>query len=531
VSARALEIGTGVVVAAALAASLPFAITRPESEDLHLDAGAAHAIADAPPSFPLAEPASLRARVSTRTLGAAPGLVLRSHRVTYGARWEREVTSAAYVGPFDREGDAWPCGVVIHAGAALFDTTGDGSALVDAVDAEVRERFPMSVEGIAFPAVSRTALEVTPIAGGLRVKVDVGLVDGSHFTVPLRLALLTDEGVLRLERVDALPPSWSGPTRAAAARKGYIHWLLGPINDVTMGIADRVAERLYRREIAGIVAKALGLLDRAIAGTQRGLSPFPGRASDRIELRLSHDPVVDETGITMTLCPIVRLAAPKVDASIPGPPRLATPPPEEGALVDEQDAHGGRLSARLSGDALNELLYVLFQTGALRDAGTSEAALRALPDRVADLAFPVRGFDPRLPPVARIDHGALSLIVGDVALGRWDDRDVVGHGAFDLAIAADGRVLRATATPRAIAIDCVTSRGAGVRIDPCLSDLLPALRGELEGKARTWTFGAEVAATSVPLGPVRLELSQLRARTIDAGISLVASARLVRVSP
>jgi hypothetical protein len=515
--------------------ALPALLARPVAEELHLRAPASHAVVEREATSPAAEPSSLRARLQSRTLGEAPGVVLHADRVTYGARWEREVTSAAYVGPFDREGDAWPCDVAVHAGAGLFDTTKSAKGLVDVVDAEVRKRFPMSVQGIWFPAVKQTTLEVAPIAGALRARVAVELRDGTRFTVTLLLALEAKQGVLRLRRTDATPASWSGPSRLAAAHKGYIHWLLGPINDWTMGLADEIAARLYRTEIAGIVTQAIGALDRSVAGFQRGFAPFPGRAGDRVELALEGDPLITPSGVTLRLCPRVKLAAPKVDAAIPGPPRLAASLPDVRAMALADGADGARLVARLSPDAIVELLYVLFQIGALRDAGRSEAVLRELPDRVADLAFTIRGFEPRLPPVARARGDALELLLGDVAIGRWDGREVVGHARFDLSLASEGRTLRATATPRDVAIDCIASdagdAASAVRIEPCLSDLLPALRGELVGAPRTWAIRTDVLAESVALGPLRLDLDALRASTRDGTLALDASATLVRVEP
>lgn len=532
--ARALEVGAGALMAAAVLGALPLALLPPDAPELHLRAPASHEVAALRAAVIEPEPPGLRGRLTTRRLGEAPGVVLRSDRVTYGARWEREVTSVAYVGPFDREGEAWPCGVAVHAGAAVFDTAGAGKGLVDAIDAEVRERFPRSIEGIWFPAVKTTTMEIAPSAGALRVKVVVELKDGTRFTVPLVLALESREGILHLRRVDRAPPSWTGASRVAAARKGYLHWLLGPINDLTMGVADEVAGRIFRQQLGGIVAQATATLDRAIAGFQAGFAPFPSRPGDRIELRLGADPLVTAAGVTLTLCPIVRLAAPKVDARVPGPPRKG---PVDGdapgalarPLALREDAGRARLSASLSPAALDELLYVLFQTGALRDAGKSEAVLRELPDRVADLAFTVRGFDPRLPPVARWRGDAFELALGDVALGAWDGREVVGHALFDLSLAADGRALRATATPRAVAIDCVRAAGDGVLIEPCLSDLLPALRGELVGAPRTWSVASEVLETSIPVGPLRLGLTGLTLDARDGTLTLGAAATLTRV--
>lgn len=534
---RALETGLGLAVGLAMVMALPALLARPVGEDLHLRANASHSVSGeaSMASSPSAEPASLRPRLQSRTLGGAPGVLLRSDRVTYGARWEREVISAAYVGPFDREGEAWPCDVAVHAGAGLFDTTRSAKGLVDVVDAEVRKRFPMSVQGIWFPAVKQTLLEVAPIAGALRAKVVVELRDGTRFTVPLMLALEAKQGVLRLRRTDGTPASWSGPTRLAAAHKGYLHWLLGPINDWTMGLADEIAARLYRTEIAGIVAQAIGTLDRAVAGFQHGFAPFPGRVGDRIELALAGDPLITPAGVTLRLCPLVQLAAPKVDPAIPGPPRLAAPVPELRALALAEGADGARLVARLSPDAINELLYVLFQIGALRDAGQSEAVLRELPDRVADLAFTIRGFEPRLPPVARPHGDAFELVLGDVAIGRWDGRDVVGHARFDVSLSSEGQGLRAVASPRDVAVDCISSAGsdagAGVRIEPCLSDLLPALRGELVGAPRTWTIRTQVLTKSVALGPLRLDLDALRASTREGAVTLDATATLARLEP
>jgi hypothetical protein len=528
--ARSVEIVAGAACAAVVLGALPLALRRPDDPELHLIAKGSHEIAELRAAAIEPEPEALRARLETRRIGEAPGVILRSDRVVYGARWEREVTSVAYVGPFDREGDAWPCGVSLHAGAALFDPKGAGKGILDALDAEVRARFPRTIEGIVFPAVKETTLELAPIAGALRAKVSVELKDGTRFVVPLQLAVESKEGVLHLRRLDRTPPSWTGATRGAAARKGYLHWILGPINDWTMGVADEVAGRVFRQQVGTIVAQSIGTLDLAIAGFQRGFAPFPARPGDRVELRLAGPPLVTAAGVGLTLCPTVRLASPKVDPRVPGPPRLASGDPVPiAALALREDAAKAQLTATMSPAALQELLYVLFQTGALRDAGKSEAVLRELPDRVADLAFPVRGFEPRLPPIVRplADRGGFELLLGDVAIGDWDGRTVVGHARFDLALDADGRTLRATATPRTVALDCVRApAGAGVndvRIEPCLSDLLPALRGELEGAPRTWTVRTAVLDTALPVGPLRLALRGLSASSQGGALTLGAT--------
>jgi hypothetical protein len=62
-----------------------------------------------------------------------------------------------------------------------------------------------------------------------------------------------------------------------------------------------------------------------------------------------------------------------------------------------------------------------------------------------------------------------------------------------------------------------------VRIEPCLSDLLPALRGELEGAPRTWTVRTAVLDTALPVGPLRLALRGLSASSQGGALTLGAT--------
>src|SRR6185437_5405764 len=71
--------------------------------------------------------------------GDGPGLWLRTWQVTYGHRWERQVTVPVLAGPFDPEGAPWPCAVALRFSPRFFDDGRPGGEDVEAaVDRIVR---------------------------------------------------------------------------------------------------------------------------------------------------------------------------------------------------------------------------------------------------------------------------------------------------------------------------------------------------------------------------------------------------------
>ena len=116
---RGVSILSGAVLATALAGALPaglrlsgeardleVTVRSPEPRQIAPARGAPLAPATAWP--PELYPRLERAGVPDRD---DPGLWLRTWQVTYGRRWERQVTFPVLAGPFDPEGSPWPCAI------------------------------------------------------------------------------------------------------------------------------------------------------------------------------------------------------------------------------------------------------------------------------------------------------------------------------------------------------------------------------------------------------------------------------------
>ncbi len=191
----------GFAVALGLGFSLPLALgALPPPTDLgaELFLPQPYVILDGPmapqPSVVLDAPARERAVVRDWPDTAGSGLNLRTWRVDYGHRWEREVTVPFLVGPFERE-DAGVCGWSIHLNAGLFDMTGAGVGLKAVIHQAISSSFPYSVRdeesgiSVTFPEVSKTEVRITFKAGLAQVFVAVDLVDDTQLTadVPVRI--------------------------------------------------------------------------------------------------------------------------------------------------------------------------------------------------------------------------------------------------------------------------------------------------------------------------------------------------------
>jgi hypothetical protein len=549
----------GSIVALGLATGLPLALgALPPPTDLGADLLAPrpyvileHSRAPAPP---IILDASSRERAATRSWPdtAGAGLNLHTWQVEYGHRWEREVTVPFLVGPFARE-DMDVCGWSIHVSAGLFDTTGAGAGLKAAIHQAISSYFPHPIQdeetgiSVIFPEVRETEVRILFETGHARVLVGVELVDGTLLAAAVPVRLISRSGAPVVERDGSVRSTWRGPTREkmqhdaenlGATEGGGFFGLLGCVfgplgcvvgaglgagvgSDMGRDKGNRVAEERLKEEVTTRIDQALEQLALGLKDLEKPWSPFPRRPSDTIRLRLASDPLVSVGGITLPLCASVHVAMPKLDAAVPGWPRLVAARPLERS---RPNVPGAFIELTADVDAINEAMYFLWQSGELRELGQESVVLDALPERLRDLAFEVKGFDPGLPPSARsrASKQGIPIVLGDVALGTWENRRVVGHAVANIGIQPSGDTLELQAHFGQVSVNCVES-GEHTRLTPCLSDLLPVVRDLLAERPLVHRFSGGDVLARLPMltfQGLRLELSNLRARTAPGPSSL-----------
>jgi hypothetical protein len=519
---------TGSVAAIGLFAGLPLVLgSLPPPIDLeaHLPWGQSFQIVDQPgltsASPPVIRPAPGQRGVSVSDMPpeGIPGLSLRTWQVSYGHRWDREVTLPILTGPFEREGSE-SCGLIARLGAGLFDTSGAGAGLEDAIHKKFSELFPRTLGEagvqIAFPGVRETDLQITLRAGLAEIAARITLLDGTVFSARFPARLVNYDGSPSIERAGPVLSSWTGPTRDQARRAGAAAgesfgaglgalggFLLGGPEGASIGggiggeigselgaaEANRVAAARSQQEITSQIDRALAHLTLGLSALRKPIAPFPSRPMDSIRLRLAANPAVSPHGITLPLCASVHVGGSKVNASVSGPAHvIKTAPP---ALSDPADEDDAAIELAIDTNGLNQALYFAWQSGFLREIGRSSAILDAMPATVRNLAFDVTGFDPGLPPTittALLDESGsrVPVILGDIAIGTWGPRRVTGHATALLELTSSGDDVAISSTLKDIHVNCVeAAANDGVRLSPCLSDLLPTVRETMEEKPMT----------------------------------------------
>jgi hypothetical protein len=504
--------------------------------------------------------ASIAERVVPQTasrteLGApnVPGLTLTTWRVHYGP-YDREVTWPVLAGPFAPE-DQHVCGYSVHAGAALFDTSGAGEGLAAALRRKLAEKLPKTIPlrrfGIAdipLPPLRSVALGVRLGWGRAYLSVSINFEDGTVFgipSVPVRLAVKDGAPALVLAGPIG-QPIFRGPIRdkiVAEARSGRelegclfgavfgfgIGALVGcPAGaDIGEDEANNAIPRKARTMARAVVKKALAQLALGMAKLTRPIHPIESRPNDELRLRLARDPVVSPGGITLPVCARITVAPPKVDAAIPGP---ITSEKSTAATLGG-GAPGPVIAVSLNSDALDQVMYYLWQSGALKRLGRSPTVFGAFGTDVRAAAFTFTGFSPGLPPTLASNEplgSGLPFVLGDVVLGRLGPKNVTGHALVDLQVVPQNGAVTLRATLPDVRVNCVELGGGRARLTPCLADLLPIAREEIAKRPLTESWrGADLLAKLPALGfdGIRLRLSSLSVLTARDPIRLDLSAR------
>ncbi len=524
---RAIVVGLGLTVAltAALPLSLVAARPGPELSATVSSPGPyeVRASADEPLVTVTARPTDLIARLAQRGafIDRAPGLSFRTWEVTYAQRWDRQLTLPVLTGPFEPEGAEWTCDMRAFVPADVFVQPDIRAAVERLLERSIRRAFPRTVQGIWFPQLARIALDdLRLVESGLSVRARIILVDRTVITVSADLTASIRGGQLSFRRVAPTRVAWTGPTRSGVGDS-----ICGPLNvfNACEWLFGARADGRARNIVTAELDQALSTL--RLPGESGSLS---GRAGDAISLTLAADTRVTPRGVFLRACPHVRLAPPRISSTVPGPLRSMS---ESAWGPVEPGADGApRIVASLSSVGLNQVLYVLWQTGALRRTGQSREILDLLPPATRDLVFAITGFDPMLPPVVRpAATGGFGVTVGDVALGRLDEGTVVAHAAASLtARAAAGGEVAVDAAVTDVRANCVREHPPGHwTLTPCLGDAISALRTRLDRPVQVRLDQEHLARwMHVTIEGIDVASSDVRVDTTAAPSQLVVSAAI-----
>ncbi len=516
-----ISIFFGMGLCAALAASLPLALRAlPPPRDLNaeLHSDKSYRIIDNPSLFsppPLQiGPPQLFGRIGARGLpqNLAPGLHLSTWFLNYGHRWEREITFASLIGPFAPEGRP-VCDFALRLGAGLFDTQKAGAGIKKTLDQKLSTLFPMTLEesgiSIHFPSIDKTDFRIELEDNLALVSLEIKLRDGTLLSARFPMKMGANKGMLSLSRAGQVQSQWTGPTREQARKAGadfgagigaglgiLAGLLLGGPTGAAIGgkigadagadfggkEANRLAGERSHSEILRTIDAALGEMSLGLSALNSPMNLFPGRPKDRIQFKLASEPRIGPSGIAFSLCASLNIGEPKINGALPGsllsaPNTIALP------FNEPSGPDNAALELQAGENALNLLIYALFQSGMMRMLGNSEALLSALPKTVQSLAFEMSGFDPELPPafMAPGDNqkalDEIPFILANVHMGNWGARRVLGHASALLSLQKQGEELALSASITSMTVNCAEPLEAGkTLLTPCLSDLLPAAR-------------------------------------------------------
>lgn len=474
----ALDYVVGLALAALLYVALSAGLSRPpEGLSGTLEGATPYVIAPRAAAIDVGPPALLD-RLDKEAWGN-DALGLTTWSVSYGNRWHRAITLPALRGPLDEEGKAW-CGMAARISSGVFDPEQSGPGLIELVRAEMNEVLPLSLpcgfsKNVHLGRPKKVHLTMTPRKGAIDLEVVADLPDGTKVGAASTVRLVTNaDGHLVVDHIGPVKPLFAGPGRAQCegtlkVQLGQLWWryIKGQKGSIVLATA--------RAEMSRQIKPALDALNASLSKLHEPMRPFPEHDVE-MKLRLAGPPVVSEHGVELRLCANVKLGDERIDPTITGPPvsRAPLPPmpaPRTGANID----------VNLNAEAVNRIVYAMWQVGELRRWGTSTEILDQLPAEIQALAFEVTGFDPLLPPV--VDAARSRVVAANIAVGTWGDRTVVGHATGRLRLKSEGSSVRMSADVDRIAVNCIAPRGssdpAGWHLSPCLSELLPMVTEQL----------------------------------------------------
>lgn len=534
----------------------------PEADDLSVTVGSTRAfvIEGGGASLPkvVAGPEDLKQRIEVRDLptDAMGGFHLRTWHIDYAHRWEREVTLPILSGPLVQE-NANVCGFTLKIGAGLF---ANKEAIEAAVRKKLASQFPRTFKHesgieIEFPALTAVKLDIRLVRGFVTVALGMRLRDNTLIQASANLKVISSNGAPVVQRVGNVWTNWEGPTydrmleqasEKGAVGGGLLGGLLGliffgPAGALVGGVAGGGVGSAKGKEMARDEGKKeaqntiTDQIDYALADLALGMAklkypfaPLPSRPNDTVALSLAQNPTISPDGITIPICAKINIGGSKRDPAITGPVFV-----EPSNAFDTQRASFDTASPDLeliaNANGINEVLYLLWQSGTLRELGQSSAILDALPESIRALAFEVKGFDPGLPPtvvqsVAAAETKNLTMVLGDVAIGTWERRRVVGHAVTSLGI-DQGDNIDLSAKFQHLSVICVEPipQKQQMKLTPCLSDLLPPVRDMLKEKPLVHRMPSADLLRRLPditFDGLKIDLSRLRVSTSSAPATL-----------
>jgi hypothetical protein len=505
-----------------------------------------------------AGPDNIKERIEHQDLptNVMGGFHLRTWRIDYAHRWEREVTLPILSGPLVKE-NANVCGYTLKIGAGLF-------ANKDAIEAIVRKKlasqFPRTFKHesgieIDFPELTAVKLDIRLVRGFVTVALGMRLRDNTLIQAQANLKVVSSNGAPIVQRVGKVWTNWEGPTydrmleqasEKGAVGGGLLGGLLGliffgPAGALVGGVAgggvgaaagqekaQEEGQKEAQNTITDQIDYALADLALGMAKLKHPFAPLPMRPNDTVALSLAKDPTISPDGIAIPLCAKVNIGGSKRDPAITGPVYV-----EPLNVFDTQlasfDGASPDLELVANANGMNQLLYFMWQSGTLRELGQSSAILDALPDSIRALAFDVTGFDPGLPPtvvqsVSPAGAKNLTVVLGDVALGTWERRRVVGHAVTSLGI-DQGDSIDLSAKFQHLSVNCVESisQKQQMKLTPCLSDLLPPVRDMLKEKPLVHRMPSADLLRRLPnfaFDGLKIDLSRLRVNTTSTPATL-----------
>jgi len=386
-----------------------------------------------------------------------------------------------------------------------------------------------------------------PGDGTLTFSVRVELVDGTFLEARGHMAIDEVGGAPQLRRVGDPEVRYGGASfdrlRQEARKFGYglgnqdTVWadvvcagslgFLCPRQEAA-AIAGRMVDAqlpdLVRRTVAQRLDEALGTVGRSLGELmRRSWSPLRERPDVKWTTTLAAPPSISKEGIVLRLCMRSHIPPPQVDASIRGPVLHAEPALRATALRPDK---GAVIRVRMDVNALNAILFVLWQSGVLRDRAAGVTA--ALPAPVRALAFEWTGLEPLLPPVVSEPEpdrsGMLPVVLGALRMGRWDRRDVLAHATAEVSLKSGTGPWTLSARARTLATNCAERVGSGTRLTPCLSDLVPIVKDTLEREPVEQTFAEADLLARLPeltFSALTLQLRNARASVEGPPAALV----------
>ncbi|MFO0554440.1 MAG: hypothetical protein U0271_39020 [Polyangiaceae bacterium] len=533
---RAVELTLGALAATAIFAGFYSALSTPPPDDLlvRLDGSRAHVLASPRPKEEIMlGPDGLRDRIEDDDSAGLSAIGLRTYRVVYGGRWEREVTVPVVHSPVMPEGKPWPCSARVRLLPSFFDNgTDDGGDALAIVEREIRKQFPRDIVAadikvMHFAEVRSTDLKIALEPGQLVIRGTITLDDDdrkpTRFTITGKVSLGEKEGDI-VVNLDDLALDWTGKTRDK---------LLVEIADIFVDV-EKIAQAEVKRQIGKVLPfiklprDPIQLGDLVVKGA-RGIS-------GTLRPRLCDRPEITAAGVSVGIGVTAELDEPHKDPGIMGPPAVPgkQAPLVFGAAAVPAAAHNVEAVASL--DALEQALYLLWQGGALDAWGKSEGVLENFQEKMADrVALKLDALDVRLPPVTlalgAADCAGFGIRFADLAVGTMvDGRTAVVHADFcSIPSVVDGR-LRLESRILSFAMNCSKEVRDEVWLTPCLSDVIPVLRDEdLSKYAMPLTLPIPDRLLHISLVKgASIELSDLRANAKDGLLRMQAQ---VKVDP